>query len=80
MARRPCLAPEAAPTTAELVGQRLVVALEGRRPSPALLGRIRRGEIGGVILFGANITGPAQLRQLTASPSALLARVGGRRF
>jgi len=48
------------------VGQRFVVALEGRRPSSAILGRIRRGEIGGVILFGSNIGGAPQLLRLTA--------------
>ena len=70
------LAPKAGPTTAALVGQRLVVALAGTRPSLALLGRIRRGEIGGVILFGANITGPAQLRRLTTDLQRA-ARAGG---
>jgi beta-N-acetylhexosaminidase len=55
-----------APTTSELVGQRLMVAMKGTQPTPALLGRIRRGEIGGVILFGFNIANPAQLRALTA--------------
>ena len=54
------------PSTAELIGQRLVVAMRGKRPSPALLGRIRRGEIGGVILFGFNIASQSQLRALTA--------------
>ena len=39
----------------------------GPSPSPALLARIRRGEIGGVILFGANIESRAQLRRLTAT-------------
>ena len=51
-----------------------MVAMRGTRPSPALLGRIRRGEIGGVILFGANITGPAQLRALTADAPARRSR------
>jgi beta-N-acetylhexosaminidase len=51
----------------ELVGQRFVVALSGTTPSPSLLGRVRRGEIGGVILFGANVVGQAQLRRLTAT-------------
>jgi beta-N-acetylhexosaminidase len=56
------------PTTLrELVGQRFVVALGGTSPSPMLLGRVRRGEIGGVILFGANVAGPAQLRRLTST-------------
>ena len=34
-------------------------------PSPGLLGRIRRGEIGGVILFGRNVTTATALRALT---------------
>src|SRR4051794_37203298 len=46
----PAATAAAAPTTAELVGQRLMVAMRGTRPSPALRGRIRRGQIGGVIL------------------------------
>ncbi len=43
------------PTLAQLIGQKLVVRMDGTTPSASLLGRIRRGEIGGVILFGANI-------------------------
>ena len=38
--------------------------------------RIRRGEIGGVILFGGNITGPEQLLELTGALQAA-ARQGG---
>jgi beta-N-acetylhexosaminidase len=55
------------PTVAELVGQRLVVAMEGTSPSASLLRRVRRGEIGGVILFGHNVRSPAQVRTLTAA-------------
>ncbi len=51
----------------ELVGQRFVVAMRGTSPSPSLLGRVRRGEIGGVILFGSNIVDRGQLRRLTAT-------------
>ena len=65
------------PTTRELVGQRLVVAIDGVRPSRAILARIRRGEIGGVILFGANITSPVQVRGLSASLQEA-ARAAGR--
>ena len=36
-----------------------------RRHRASLLGRVSRGEIGGVILFGGNVTGPAQVRALT---------------
>ena len=46
----------AAPTIAQLIGQKLVVRMDGLTPSADLLGRITRGEVGGVILFGANIT------------------------
>lgn len=55
------------PTLRALVGERFVVALSGTSPTPALLGRVRRGEIGGVILFGSNVVDPAQLRRLTAA-------------
>lgn len=44
------------PTLAQLIGQKLMVRMDGTTPSASLLGRIRRGEVGGVILFGANIT------------------------
>jgi beta-N-acetylhexosaminidase len=55
------------PSLRELVGQRFVVAMRGTAPSRALLDRIRRGEVGGVILFGANIESPTQLRSLTTT-------------
>ena len=55
-----------APNLSQLVGQRLIVAMDGTTiPSPGLLGRIRRGEIGGVILFGRNVTTATALRALT---------------
>ena len=70
----------ATPSLTQLVGQKLVVAMSGRTASTSLLGRIRRGEIGGVILFGANVyTGP-QLRSLTASLRAAAAAGGQPRF
>ena len=55
----------AAASLRQLVGQKLVVAMHGTSPSADLLGRIRRGEVGGVILFGANIASPPQLVSLT---------------
>ena len=67
----------ATPTIAQLVGQKLVVRMAGTTPSADLLGRIRRGEVGGVILFGSNITTAAALRQLTATLQAA-ATAGGR--
>jgi beta-N-acetylhexosaminidase len=43
----------------------IVARFAGTTPSQALLGRIGRGEVGGVILFGDNVTGgPAQVRRL----------------
>ena len=64
------------PTLAQMIGQKLVVRMEGRTPSADLLGRIRRGEVGGVILFGANITTKAALITLTHTLRAA-ARAGG---
>ena len=57
----------ATPTLAQLIGQKLIVRMDGITPSADLLGRIRRGEVGGVILFGQNITTPAALTALTAT-------------
>lgn len=68
--------PAAAPTLAQLVGQRLVVALKGTRANTQILARIRAGRIGGVILFGGNISTPAQVTALAASLQAA-ARAGG---
>lgn len=55
----------ATPTVARLIGQKLVVRMDGTTPSSSFIGRIRRGEIGGVILFGANITTATALIALT---------------
>ncbi|MFN8223831.1 MAG: glycoside hydrolase family 3 N-terminal domain-containing protein [Gaiellales bacterium] len=54
-----------APTLRELVGQRFVISFAGTSPSEALLARVRRGEIGGVILFGPNVARASQVRGLT---------------
>jgi len=55
----------AAPTLAQLIGQKLVVRMDGVTPSADLLGRIRRGEVGGIVLFGWNITTRTALIALT---------------
>jgi beta-N-acetylhexosaminidase len=65
------------PTIAQLIGQKLVVRMDGFTPSADLLGRIRRGEVGGVILFGSNITTASALRALTSKLRAAAA-AGGR--
>ena len=64
------------PTLPELVGQKLMVRMEGTTPSASLLGRVRAGEIGGVILFGANVSSAAQLRLLTRTLQAAAAAGG----
>jgi len=47
--------------------------MDGLTPSPGLLERVRRGEIGGVILFGSNVSSPAQVSALTAKLQAAAA-------
>jgi beta-N-acetylhexosaminidase len=63
------------PTLAQLVGQQMVVRMNGTSPSSSLLGRVRRGEVGGIVLFRCcNITTEAALttavRQLQAAAAA----------
>jgi beta-N-acetylhexosaminidase len=61
----PALPAADAPTRAQMVGQRLMVSMEGTRPDSALLTRIRAGQVGGIILFGSNIVDATQLSALT---------------
>jgi beta-N-acetylhexosaminidase len=65
----------AQPTLAQLVGQHLLVRMEGTTPSGSLLGRIRRGEVAGVVLFGDNIR-PGGVPSLVAKLQNA-ARAGG---
>lgn len=53
------------PTFEQLIGQKLVITMGGRKPSASLLRRVRRGEIGGVILIGRNVSSRSALRKLT---------------
>jgi beta-N-acetylhexosaminidase len=66
----------AAPSLAQLIGQKVVVRMDGATPSADLLGRIRRGEVGGIILFGPNVTTPTALIALTAQLRAAAATGG----
>ncbi len=66
----------AAPSLARLIGQKLVIRMDGTLPSASLLGRIGRGEVGGVILFGSNLTTPTALVELTTTLQAA-ATAGG---
>jgi beta-N-acetylhexosaminidase len=55
----------ATPTYAQLIGQKLMVAMSGTTPDADLLARVKAGQVGGVILFGSNVTSASQLRALT---------------
>jgi beta-N-acetylhexosaminidase len=63
------------PTLAQLVGQHLLVRMQGTTPSADFLGRVGRGEIGGVVLFQDN-GNAAQLPPLIAKLQAA-AHAGG---
>ena len=65
-----------APSLAQLIGQKLVVRMDGTIPSANLLGRIKRGEVGGVILLGFNITTRTALIALTTKLRAAAAAGG----
>ena len=67
----------AAPELKELVGQKLVVRMDGTSPSASLLARARRGQIGGVILFRFNFSSAVQLRSSTRALQRAAAE-GGR--
>ncbi len=66
-----------APTLSQLVGQKLVVRMDGKAPSASLLARARRGQIGGVIIHSFNFDSPSGLR-LIASRLQRAAAAGGR--
>ncbi len=59
---------------ATMVGQQLIVAMNGLTPDAALLRRIYKGQAGGVFLSGPNISSPRQVaalvRKLQASAKA----------
>jgi beta-N-acetylhexosaminidase len=54
-----------APTLQQLIGQKLVVRMDGTTPSAPLLARARLGQIGGVIIHGFNFDSAADLRAIT---------------
>jgi beta-N-acetylhexosaminidase len=63
----PASSPAVAPTVARMVGQKLVVSMDGRTPSASLLRRARRGKIGGVLIHRSNFGSAARLRAVTRS-------------
>src|SRR6185312_13341538 len=64
------------PDLPRLVGQTIMTGFAGAQPSAELLGRIRRGEVGGVILFGGNITSDEGARALVTRLQAAAAAGG----
>jgi beta-N-acetylhexosaminidase len=63
-------------TRAQLVGQTIMTGFAGTQPSAELLGRVRRGEVGGVILFGGNIVSDDAARSLVSRLQAAAAAGG----
>jgi beta-N-acetylhexosaminidase len=60
----PAAAIAADPALPQLVGQKLVVRMDGTTPSASLLARARQGQIGGVILHRFNFATASQLRSI----------------
>lgn len=64
------------PSLAKMIGQQMMVMMDGTVPDERLLGRIRDGQVGGVILYAENITSPDQTKALVAQLQAA-AKAGG---
>ena len=67
----------AAPSLQHMIGQKLVVSMDGTSPSVSLLERARRGRIGGILIHQWNFSSAAQLRSI-ASKLRHAAAQGGR--
>ncbi|MEV4421321.1 glycoside hydrolase family 3 N-terminal domain-containing protein [Patulibacter sp. NPDC049589] len=59
------------------LGQMIVARFSGPSPSPSLLRRVGRGEVGGVILFADNVTGGPRRVRRSVSRLQAVARRGG---
>jgi len=68
------------PELSQLVGEKLVVSMDGTTPSASLLARARRGTIGGVLIHGDNFRTGAQLRGITAKLQAAAAEGAQRKL
>jgi beta-N-acetylhexosaminidase len=73
--RQAALAPPQIPAT-KLLGQRIMVGMQGTAADAGLMQRVRQGRVGAVILFAANIVNRTQLTALTGSLQRA-ARQGG---
>jgi beta-N-acetylhexosaminidase len=63
-------------SAAKLLGQRIMVGMDGTYPNSSLLRDVRAGRVGSVILFSANIVSRSQLSALTGALQGA-ARAGG---
>ena len=72
----PTPSPTPPPTLEQLVGQKLVVRMNGSAPSKALLARAKAGEIGGVVLFRFQVKSEGQVRAAIKALQAA-AKAGG---
>jgi beta-N-acetylhexosaminidase len=61
----PTPTPSPAPSLEQVIGQKLVIRMRGLTPSKSILERVRKGEVGGVVLFGFNVKNEKQLAALT---------------
>jgi beta-N-acetylhexosaminidase len=62
----PHISPGPSTASLRLAGQRVVYSYRGLTPPSLLLDAIKEGEAAGVVFFGQNIAGRAQLRDVTA--------------
>lgn len=60
----------------KLLGQRIMVGMQGKYPSRRLLADIRAGRVGSVILFSPNVAGRSQLRALNGALQSAARRSG----
>ena len=68
--------PPARPAPGEVIGQRLVSGYVGGRPPTSILRSVRRGQLGGVILFADNVPTLAAARRAVTSIKTAAAKGG----
>jgi beta-N-acetylhexosaminidase len=56
----------ASPSLRQLIGQKLIVSMQGTTPSASLVRRAHHGTIGGVLVHGTNFSSAARLRAITS--------------
>jgi beta-N-acetylhexosaminidase len=73
----PASPPRSRTPLSRLVGAKVIVRMQGTYPSSSLLSEVRRGTVGGVILFPENVASRSQLRSLTGALQRASAQGGG---